>query len=62
MDTAFDTAQAEYDAMQPPDDCHHDNDLTYFTSDAGTRYLVCTDCFESIPDPEQEEDSCAIYS
>jgi outer membrane cobalamin receptor len=53
--------QAEYDAMQPPEYCPHDNDLTYFTMDSGHRYLVCADCFEIIPDPE-EEDSCATYS
>lgn len=59
--TAFDTAQAEYDAMQPPeDDCSHDGDFTYFTSDAGARYIVCQDCYEALPDPE-EEDSCATY-
>jgi hypothetical protein len=62
MDAGFARAQAEYDAMQPPeDDCHHDGDVILFVSDAGTRYLMCRDCFEFIPDPEQEE-SCATYS
>ena len=54
--TAFDTAQALYDAAQPADygDCHHDGDLTFYTSDAGTTYLVCCECYESIPDPDDE--------
>lgn len=38
-------------------DCHHDGDFTYFTSDAGTRYLVCQDCYECLLDPESEEAS-----
>ena len=57
MTSAFDTAQALYDAAEPEDAvCHHDGDLTFFTSDAGTTYLVCQDCYECIPNPESEEE------
>jgi hypothetical protein len=61
MNDAFDTAQAEYDAAEPPEWCPHDGRLTPFTGYDGSRYLICQDCGEYLLDLE-EEDSCATYS
>ena len=55
-DAVFDRAQAEYDAMEPPEYCPHDGDLVlYYSADDTVRYLECEDCGEQLPDPDEEE-------